>query len=150
MSPPAEWVFRHAGGCLLDTPDLPMPRFGVGWRWVATVWRDPLAADGWDSLVWAPGERGWQLPFTLAIGDVLEFGITAHDPHGHPIQAQTHRWYGWLDHATDFALVVCGPYPHPRPAAAAARLIVDELRLGQLDPPMEISDALGSEHSPGR
>ena len=73
------------------------------------------------SLVWTPGERGWQLPLTLAIGDVLEFGITSHDPSGRPIEAHTRRWYGWLDHATDFALIVHGPYPHPRPAAAAAR-----------------------------
>jgi hypothetical protein len=146
-----EWVFRHAGGCLLDTPDLPVPLVGLGWRWVATVWPDPLTADGWDSFVWAPGERGWQLPLTLAIGDVVEFGITSHDPWGRPLEAHTHRWYGWLDHATDLALIIRGPYPHPRPAVDDARPVIDELRLDQLDPPVEaIIDAIGFEQFRGR
>ncbi len=130
-----EWVFRHAGGCLLDTPDLPVPPARVGWRWAATVWPDPLAGDGWAHLLWPPGERGWQLPFTLAIGDVVEFGITSADPDGQPMRAHTHCWYGWLDHATTLALIVHGPYPTPGSAHCGARPVIDEVRLAQLDPP---------------
>jgi hypothetical protein len=151
MNAAADWVFRHAGGCLLDTPDLPVPTRGIGWRWVATIWPEPLAADGWDSLLWQPGERGWQLPFTLAIGDILEFGITSHDPWARPIEADTRRWYGWLDHATDYALIVRGPYAHPRRAVDAARPIVDELRLDQLDPPVDaLIEALRLDQFPRR
>jgi hypothetical protein len=147
----AEWVFRHAGGCLIDLPDLPATRAGFGWRWVATLWPDPLAADGWANLQWAAGERGWKLPVTLAIGDVLEFGVTSHDPSGRPINGCTFRWYGWLDHATDYAIIVRGPYRHPRPAANAARPAVDELRLNQLDPPIEaIIELIRLEQHPGR
>jgi hypothetical protein len=132
-----EWVFRHAGGCLIDTPDLPVHRSGVMWRWVATLWADPYVASGWARLLWAPGERGWQLPLTLAIGDVLEFGVTVPDDHGRPMPSRTWSWFGWLDHATDYALIVHGPHDHPASAADAARPVVDELRLRQLDPPVE-------------
>jgi hypothetical protein len=147
----AQWVFRYAGGCLIDAPDLPVPRAGFGYRWVATLWPDALTGGGWDSLVWTPGERGWQLPVTLAIGDVVEFGITSHDPHGRPIDTCTARWYGWLDHATDYALIIHGPYRHPLLAADAARPVVDELRFDQLDPPIEaIIEMIRLEQHPGR
>jgi hypothetical protein len=139
-----EWVFRHAGGCLIEVPDLPIPRAGFACRWIATLWPDALAVDGWSFLQWASGERGWRLPVTLAIGDVVEFGITSHDPHGRPIASSTSLWYGWLEHATHYALIVRGPYRHPCHAAAAARPTVDELRLDQLDPPQDaILDAPG-------
>jgi hypothetical protein len=131
-----EWVFRHAGGCLIDTPDLDIPGHPgtEPWRWVATLWHDKYRPDGWAVLEWAPAERGWWMPITLAIGDVIEFGVTwADSPRG--LAGPTARWYGWVDHATDRALVVRGPFPHPTDAAAAARLVVDELRLDQLDAP---------------
>ena len=139
-----EWVCRHAGGCLIDTPDLPVPRGGSVWRWVATLWADRYTPSGWSRLLWIPGERGWQLPVTLAIGDVLEFGLTPRDRHGKPIPRRTTRWFGWLDHATDYALVVHGPYDHPNTAAVAARPIVDELRLSQLAPSIDALVELGS------
>jgi hypothetical protein len=138
-----EWVFRHAGGCLIDTPDLPVPRTGVGWRWAATLWTDPYTLGGWTRLLWVPGERGWQLPATLAIGDVLEFGITHHDHRGRPNPRCTWCWFGWFDHATDYALIVHGPYDHPTHAVDAAQPVVDELRLRQLDPPVEALVELG-------
>jgi hypothetical protein len=132
-----EWVFRHAGGCLIDTPDLnPTPPAG-GFRWVATVWPDPIFDDGWGAHEWEPGERGWRLPSTLAVGDVIEFGITVHDHRHRPIPERTRRWYGWLHHATDLAIIVTGPYPHPAPAVDAALPAVDEIRLDQLDPPLD-------------
>jgi len=137
MSVVGEWVFRHAGGCLIDTPDLPVPANRIACRWIATLWPDPLSADGWAALDWEQGQRGWQIPDTLAVGDVIEFGITSRDPMGTPIEASTHRWYGWLDHATDLALIVHGPYTHPARAVADAQPIVDEIRLDQLDPPLE-------------
>jgi hypothetical protein len=132
----SEWVFRHAGGCLIDTPDLHEPTSprGTPWRWIATLWRDKYHADGWAVLEWTPGERGWWMPITLSIGDVVEFGITWADAQ-RGLAGPTARWYGWVDHATDRALVVRGPYPHPADAAEAARLVIDELRLDQLDAP---------------
>jgi hypothetical protein len=132
-----EWVFRHAGGCLIETPDLDVAASGRGgppWRWVATLWRDRYQPDGWAVLEWEVAERGWWLPLTMAIGDVIEFGITlADEPRG--VAGPTVRWYGWVDHATDRALVLHGPYPHPADAAEAAQTLVDELRLDQLDAP---------------
>ena len=137
MTAVGEWVFRHAGGCLIDWPDLPVPANRIAWRWVATLWPDALCHDGFAALDWEEGARGWQIPMTLSVGDVIEFGITTHDPTGAPIEASTHRWYGWLDHATELGLIISGPYSHPSDAAADARALVDELRLDQLDPPIE-------------
>jgi hypothetical protein len=45
------------------------------------------------------------------------------------------RWFGWLDNTTSRALIVHGPYHHPSDAAAAARPLIDEIRLDQLAPP---------------
>jgi hypothetical protein len=132
-----EWVCRHAGGCLIDTPDLPALPDGPAWRWTATLWVDPYTACGWSRLVWMPGERGWQLPATLAIGDVLEFGAWRLDRHGRATSAKPACWFGWLDYATDYALIIHGPFHHPAAAAVAARPVVDELRLRQLSPPSE-------------
>ena len=132
-----ERVFRHAGGCLIETPDLEvqgLARIGEPWRWIASLWLDQYRPDGWAVLEWTPAERGWWLPVTLAIGDVVEFGITwADEPRG--LAGPTARWYGWVDHATDRALVMRGPYPHPIHAVQAARAVVDEIRLDQLDAP---------------
>ena len=37
-----QWVFLHAGGSLIETPDLPIPQreSADAFRWVATLWRD--------------------------------------------------------------------------------------------------------------
>ncbi len=128
-----ERVFRHAGGCLIEGPDLPTPpphtaRDVV--RWAATLWPDPARPDGWAALEWQPAPRGWWLPGPLAIGDIIEFGTTW--PARRP---PVHRWYGWLDHATPYALIVVGPYPHPGDAHDDARPVIDALRLDQLPPP---------------
>ncbi len=126
-----EWVFRFAGGCLIDTPDLP----AGGYRWASTLW---LATPGqWSRLMWVQGERGWMLPNTLMSGDVVEFGVTPLDKHRRPVARDTTLWYGWLQHATDRAIVVHGPYPTPGDALTAARPLIDEVRLAQLMlPPM--------------
>ena len=95
-----EWVFRHAGGCLIEAPDLaePLtPPSGEPWPWIATVWADPTAGDGWGAHEWERAQRGWWLPSTIAIGDVVEFGITW--PAGAETEA-TVRWYGWLQRCT--------------------------------------------------
>ena len=133
-----EWVLRHAGGCLLDTPDVAVPEPappGAPWRWVATVWPDRYQPDGWNALEWHPGERGWRLPDTLAVGDIVEVGLSWLHP-SRPNRDRTYRWYGWLAYATPLALVVNGPYPHPGLAARDARNVVDELRLAQLIEPV--------------
>lgn len=132
-----EWVLRHAGGCLLDTPDIPINEPappGVPWRWIATVWPDRYQPDGWNALEWHQGERGWQLPDTLAVGDIIEVGLSWLHPH-RPDLDRTYRWYGWLAYATPLALVVNGPYPHPAHAVRAAQHVVDEVRLAQLVEP---------------
>jgi hypothetical protein len=131
-----EWVFRHAGGCIIDTPDLVANVVSTEspYRWVATLWPDPQAGDGWGVLEWRRAERGWVMPATLAVGDVIEFGITWAD-HTRGIDGPTVRWFGWLDNTTSRALIIHGPYPHPAEAASAARPLVDEIRLDQLAPP---------------
>ena len=129
-----EFVFRHAGGCLIEIPDLDTSA-GIRRCWVATLWHDPTARTI-TRLVWHPGERGWQLPVTLAVGDVIEFGAASTGDGGET--CSTH-WYGWLDHATDRALIVRGPYLHSGAAIDDARMLVDEIRLAQLAAP--ISDA---------
>lgn len=126
-----EWVFRHAGGCLIETPD-PQPSFrpiGMPWPWVATVWADPLAPDGWGVLEWDRTDRGWWLPATIAIGDVIEFGVVWPDADD---ATEASRWYGWLKRCTVHALVLVGGFDHPAHAESAARPTIDELRLAQL------------------
>lgn len=130
----SQWVFRHAGGALIDTPDLPPPPpRGHGlYRWTATLWHDSTHPDRWAALEWVAAPRGWWLPNTLAIGDIVEFGVTWTGALG---RRHTHRWFGWLERATPLAVIVTGPYPCPEDAEAAARPRVDELRLAQLAPP---------------
>ncbi|MBI5089640.1 MAG: hypothetical protein HZB15_12515 [Actinobacteria bacterium] len=136
----SEFVFRHAGGCLIESPDLPALSWASAqrWRWVATVWIDQQAPDGWGALEWTPGERGWELPATTAIGDVVEFGVGWTNNQG---ALECDRWWGWIERCNLRALVVIGPYDHPLHAANAARPIVDEVRLSQLDVP-DIVDAV--------
>lgn len=133
-----EWVFRHAGGCLIETPDLEVPHptpDGAPWPWVATVWTDRSATDGWGVLEWERTNRGWWLPATIAIGDIIEFGTVWPDSSDPPLAS---RWYGWLQRCTLHALVVIGAFEHPAGAADSARPAIDELRLAQLG---ELDDA---------
>lgn len=138
----SEFVFRHAGGCLIESPDLPAPpRTAVQrWRWAATVWIDKQATDGWGALEWMPGERGWELPITTAIGDIVEFGVGWINKNG---AVECVRWWGWIERCSLRALVVTGPYDHPLHAANDARSVVDEVRLSQLAAP-EIVDAVAT------
>jgi hypothetical protein len=131
-------VFRHAGGCLVDHPDLPLPSLGLPWRWIATVWPEPATLDGWAALEWQPGDRGWQLPATLMVGDVVEFGTCGLDDDGRPIRGTACRWYGWLHHVAELAAVVVGPYPDAARATRAAQPVVDELRCAQLVSPAQM------------
>ena len=133
----SEFVFRHAGGCLIEIPDLDTSA-GTRRCWVATLWHDPTER-AITRLLWQPGERGWQLPVTLAVGDVIEFGAASTDAGGETLS--TH-WYGWLDHATDRALIVRGPNRHSSAAIDAARLLVDEIRLAQLAEPTNHAPAV--------
>jgi hypothetical protein len=137
-----EFVFRHAGGCLIETPDLePRRPYDVeNWVWVATLWRDPRCVDGWAALEWRAGERGWAIPATTSIGDVVEFGVGAVEPNGAP---RFDRWWGWIRRITPRALVVAGPFDHPVWAGHDATATVDELRLSQLDAP-DIVDAVSA------
>jgi hypothetical protein len=141
VGPAVEHVFRHAGGELIDRPDLPLPRHGIPWRWTAVVWPDPTRADGWAALEWEPGLRGWQVPATLVLGDVVEFGTVGLDPHDQPLAGTAHRWYGWLADYTPLAAIVVGPYPDAATAERAARPLVDDLRCAQLPPLLDPLDA---------
>ena len=143
-----QWVFRHAGGAVIDTPDLPAPA-NLGrsdlYRWTATLWPDPLRVDGWAALEWAPAPRGWWAPPTLAVGDVIEFGITWTAPRR---RRRTHRWFGWLERVTPGALIVVGPYPHPEDAFVDARPVIDEVRLDQLASPMGLDQLVATLTDP--
>lgn len=132
-----EFVFRHAGGCLIEIPDL-YTSAGVRRCWVATLWHDPTVR-AITRLLWHAGERGWQLPVTLAVGDVIEFGAASTNDGG---ETHSTHWYGWLDHATDRALIVRGPYLHSGAALDDARMLVDEIRLAQLAAPSSDAPAV--------
>lgn len=129
-----EIVLLHAGGCLIETPPIEQPdgRAVEVWRWVATLWRDADRPDGWNAHEWQRGERGWWAPATVMWGDVVEFGVCAHDRRN---RHQFARWWGWVQRITPYGLVVVGPYDHPMRAVEAARPILDELRLTQLAAP---------------
>lgn len=139
----ADWVFRHAGGCLIEVPPLglPSPPPGTVLRaWVATLWRDATRPGGWARLGWVVADRGWELPRHLAVGDVVEFGLAAVDLADAAPPGWDLRWYGWLRYCTGLAAVVAGPYPDAPSAAAAAAATVDEVRLGQLTAPGVAAD----------
>ncbi len=110
--------------------DAPFP-FGPS-TWMATIWPDSQVAAGWSRLLWHPDPglgRGWAIPASLALADIIEFGS-----HGSP-----ERWYGIVD-SYDVAawLTVQGPYPHPAVAYAdAERLLAAERYLPPLhaEPP---------------
>jgi hypothetical protein len=142
----AEFVFRHAGGCLIESPDLEprQPDDVERWAWVVTLWRDSRSADGWSALEWRPGERGWTVPATTSIGDVVEFGVGAINAAG---ETRFDRWWGWIRRVGYRALVVVGPFEHPVCAEFDARSTVDELRLSQLDAP-DIIDAVAATLGP--
>lgn len=128
----AEHVLRHANGELIDDPSLVHTGRGTPWRWTAIVWPDPTRFDGWGVLEWQRGARGWILPGTLLLGDVIEFGVVGVDPHGQPIPDTAHRWYGWLTRFTRVAAIVTGPYGDALSAYRAAQPLVDEIRCSQL------------------
>lgn len=100
--------------------DLPVPIRGDATVWVATTWPDPARPEGWARQVWTLDpvtRRGWQLPYELAAGDVIEFG--ADTPAG-PV-----RWYGIMDsYEVDRWATVQGPYPHPAPAYDEAQRLL--------------------------
>lgn len=146
-----DWVFRHAGGCLIEVPPLHLPaphaRCYLA-SWVATWWPDAASVSGWSQCRWAEAERGWELPRHLAVGDVLEFGLAMVSVAvGTVVAGCDLRWYGWLRYATDLALVVHGPYMDPTSAANAAMLTIAELRFAQLPglavDPEWVADDLG-------
>lgn len=139
-TPVVEWVFRHADGYLIDLPDQPIPTRPGVWRWVATVWADPLQPGGWSRLMWPDGPRGHLVVAPLTLGDVVEFGVTAPDATGASDAAVTSQWYGYLHHSTRRALVIHGPFRNPADATRAARSLVDEVLLEQLAPPAEPVD----------
>ena len=143
-----EFVFRYAGGCVLETPDLDPRQVAdvENWAWIATIWTDPRQLGGWGVLEWTPGQRGWIVPATTAIGDVVEFGVGALDTSGH---TRFDRWWGWIARVSHHALIVIGPFPHPSRAEDAARSTIDELRLNQLDAP-DIVDAVAAALGPDR
>lgn len=77
-------------------------------------------------------------PAGAASSSFLRLRRGALDPTGRTLQER--RWWGWLDHASDRALIVHGPYPHPAEAHHAARPMVDEVRLTQLAAPAAMAE----------
>lgn len=138
----SEFVFRHAGACLIEAPDLAGPPMDAveRWQWTATVWPDPQPADGWSFLEWPPGERGWKIPITVTLGDIVEFGVGWVTVDG---RRGCTRWWGWIERISSRALVIIGPYDHPARAEADARSTIDEIRLSQLAEP-DIVEATSS------
>ena len=112
-----DYVFRHAGGLLIEWPDLDIPPGATGYRWIATLWPENLASCGWALDEWPRARRGWVIPEHLAVGDLIEFGAAYTTTTS---SACDLRWYAWLRYATDVALVVAGPYPNPATAWADA------------------------------
>ncbi len=116
---------RTPAAVVVDSPLSP-----TGQRWMATVWTDPGSPGGWGRMLWQPDPahgRGWLVPDSLTLGDVLEFG--AHSPGG------SARWYGILD-SYDVAawLTVQGPYTDPTAAVREAdQLLAGERYLPPLD-----------------
>ncbi len=93
-------------------------------------------------MMWPCGQRGFWIVGPLAVGDIIEFGITASDQHGQPVAGATDQWYGWLRRVTPLALVVVGPYRFPDLAARDAHAVIDEILLDQLAaPPLPFTDA---------
>jgi hypothetical protein len=135
----SDWVFRYAGGCLIEFPPLELPELPTEWHlvaWVATVFRDPTSRSGWTTQLWENGaQRGWCIPGHLAVGDVLEFGLAARDRDGRTPPGWERRWFGWLRNATVIAIVVDGPYPDVLAADWAATSTVAEVRFSQLAAP---------------
>ena len=140
-----DWVFRHAGGCVVEFPPLQLPATPAGAvlrASVATLWRDPTVPDGWAVLEWTPGERGWTIPAHLAVGDVVEFRLAAVDTQdGRVLAGWERRWYSWLRYCNELALVVDGAHPDPRAAETAANPTMAELRLRQLPSLLSGDDA---------
>lgn len=62
MNATGEWVLRHAGGCLIDIPDLPIPATRIAWRWIATLWPDALCDDGFAALDWEEDHAAGRSP----------------------------------------------------------------------------------------
>jgi len=132
----ADWVFRHAGGCLIEVPPLQLPPLldrCYSTSWVATWWRDASSPTGWRWWRRDQAERGWELPRHLAIGDVLEFGLAmVSTADGTVVAGCDLGWYGWLRYSTDLALVGDGPYPDPASTGDPSTVPLAELRLTQL------------------
>ncbi len=103
-----------------ELTELPLAEIGPALPWVASIWPDQRASDGWARMLWAPNldtGHGWWLPSQLAAGDVLEFG--ADNEH------QAVRWYGILDsYEYDRWVTVQGPYPAPDAAHDDARRLL--------------------------
>ena len=123
-----EWVFRHAGNCLIEVPPLELPtaaRPVDAGAWVATLWPDATSHNGWSALAWSKADRGWEIPRHLAVGDVLEFGLAAvNAADGTTVAGCELRWYGWLAYSTDSPWSSRVPTRTPRrPLTAAAATV---------------------------
>lgn len=108
---------RAPSGMIIDLPLVPTR---AGQIWVARIWPDPDQPAGWARQLWTPIPqlRGWQLPYELAAGDVIEFGADSPDTIA--------RWYGVMDsYEVDRWATVQGPYDHPSTAYEDAQRLLD-------------------------
>ncbi len=140
LAPPTDHVLRTADGSLIDFPfdlvHLVEPRVGSR-AWIASWYPRQGEPGQFDQAEWTPSyPRGHSIPFHTASGDVIEFGLaglmTTDDPVIDP--STIVRWFGWLNYGTERALVIKGPYPTLDAAACQAAVVVDLIRLDQIDP----------------
>lgn len=140
LAPPADHVLRTADGSLIDLPfDLVHPSAPLGGStvWVASWYPKPGQPGQLDRTDWTRSyPRGHVIPFHTASGDVVEFGLAQLTTTDEPVidPSTIVRWFGWLNYGTERALVIKGPYPTLDAATGQAAVVVDLIRLDQIDP----------------
>jgi len=139
FAPPTDHVLRTADGSLIDLPfDLTHTASqGEPAAWVASWYQRPGDPGAVDRFVWSPSyPRGHTIPLHTASGDVVEFGVgRLSSGDQRTIDPSTIvRWFGWLNYGSDRALVIKGPYPSLDAAVEQSSVVIDLIRLDQIDP----------------
>lgn len=140
LGTPTDQVLRTADGSVIDLPPdlVHSERPGhSGISWVTSWYPRPGSREQLDRVDWARSQpRGHVIPLHTASGDIVEFGLAQMTGGENPaVEPSTIvRWFGWLNYGTDRALVIKGPYSTLDEAARQAAVVVDLIRLDQIDP----------------
>ena len=116
-----EWVFRHAGGCLIDSPDLPIPANAdrVGGGSPRSGPTRSVTTDGQRSSGWARHAAGSsRSPWPSATSS------SSASPHMTRRRRRSRRHASLVRLARPrhrLGLIISGPYPHPAMPVADAR-----------------------------